>query len=106
MKNTISLKEVHKSLMKNPKFRKAYQTPDIAFEIGFAVTRARIEAGLTQEQLARKAKTKQSGIARLESGRTMPNSAFLYKISKALNKRLEISFVKINKTWKKKSKTK
>ena len=84
--------------MKDPKFRKAYQTPDIAFEIGFAVTRARIEAGLTQEQLARKAKTKQSGIARLESGTTMPNSAFLYKISKALNKRLEIKFVKITKT--------
>lgn len=58
----------------------------------FAVLRARIEKGLTQQELARKIGTKQSVISRLESGRANPSIMFLKRLAQALNTHLEIRF--------------
>lgn len=59
----------------------------------FALIRARIEKGLTQEDLAKRIGTKQSVISRLESGKRNPSIAFLQKLAQALNSYLEIKFV-------------
>jgi ribosome-binding protein aMBF1 (putative translation factor) len=59
----------------------------------FAILRARIEKGLSQNELARRIGTKQSVISRLESGRANPSINFLRKLAQALNFRLEINFV-------------
>lgn len=78
-----------KEALKDPRFRAEYdkQQPE------FALIRARIEKGLTQEELAKKIGTKQSVISRLESGRANPSVAFLKKLAQALNSHLEIKFV-------------
>jgi transcriptional regulator with XRE-family HTH domain len=51
---------------------------------------ARVRAGLTQEQLARRMGTKQSAIARLESGRILPTIPTLKKMAEATESRLVV----------------
>ena len=78
-----------REVLKNPKIRAEYNR----LQPEFALLRARIEKGLTQEELARKIGTKQSVISRLESGRANPSVAFLKKLAQALNSDLEIKFI-------------
>jgi DNA-binding XRE family transcriptional regulator len=53
----------------------------------------RIKEHLTQEDLAEKMGTHQSAISRLENGNYNPSVDFLYRIAKALNRKVEIKFV-------------
>lgn len=53
---------------------------------------ARTRAGLTQEQLAKRMRTTQSVIARLEGGRVRPSTKTLERIARATGTRLRISF--------------
>lgn len=78
-----------KEALKDLSFRAEYekQQPE------FALIRARIEKGLTQEELAKKIGTKQSVISRLESGKANPSLAFLKRLAGALNSYLEIKFI-------------
>ena len=52
---------------------------------------ARIKRKMTQADVAQKVGTKQSAIARLESGEYNPTVAFLGKVADALDMRLAIS---------------
>lgn len=52
----------------------------------------RIKEGLTQAELARRVGTKQSAIARLESGSYNPTIGFLQKVAHAMGKQLTVSF--------------
>lgn len=81
-----------KELMKNPAFRKEYEATRLEFEIARAVIRARIEKGLTQAQLAKKVKTRQSVISRLERANTTPSLSFLKRLASALNASLHVQF--------------
>ena len=75
-----------KELLKDGKFRKEYyRKDDLAFEISEMIIKARIKRGMTQEELAKKVKTKQSSIARLENGNSLPSIKFLQKIAKAFD---------------------
>ncbi len=58
---------------------------------GDLIREARRAAGLTQAQLASRANTTQSAIARLESGRTSPTVANLDRVLRAAGRRLELS---------------
>jgi DNA-binding XRE family transcriptional regulator len=62
-------------------------------EPGYQIARLRIARGLTQTQLAQKVGTKQPSIARLEKGESTPSLAFLEKLAKALDARLEVRIV-------------
>jgi len=56
--------------------------------------KARIDKGLSQKELAELVDTTQSVISRLESSDDPnPNLSTIFKISKALDKTLDISFV-------------
>jgi transcriptional regulator with XRE-family HTH domain len=78
--------------MKEPKYRKAYENLDEEFRLASALIEARARAGLTQEELAQRMKTKQAVIARLESGRAKPSTRTLERIAEATGHRLRISF--------------
>jgi len=54
--------------------------------------KARTRAGLTQEQLAARLETKQSVIARLESGRVKPSTRTHERIAQATGHKLRITF--------------
>jgi transcriptional regulator with XRE-family HTH domain len=78
--------------MKSVEYRKAYEALKPEFNLARAVIDARVTAGLTQEQLAKRMETTQSAIVRLESGRTRPSRQTLERLAAATGTRLKISF--------------
>lgn len=76
---------------RDPDLKKAYDDLELEFSIVEQVIRKRLEKGLSQKQLAEKIGTKQSAISRLEGGNSNPSVAFLEKIAKALDSKLQIS---------------
>ena len=81
-----------KILMKDPAVRKAWEETRIEREIAHALIRARIEKRLTQAQLAKKLKTRQSVISRVESGKTTPSLSFLKRLASVLDTSLSVQF--------------
>lgn len=65
---------------------------DLAFSIGEMVINARIQKGYTQEKLAKKCKTSQPAIARLESSDKLPSLTFLKRVMDAMGMDLLIAF--------------
>ena len=86
------VKDLHQKWMNSVEYRKAYEALTPEFELARAVIDARVTAGLTQEQLAKRMETTQSVIARLESGRTRPSTQTLERLAAATGTRLRISF--------------
>ena len=88
----VSADALHIKWMKEPRYRKAYDDLEDEFRLASIMIEARARAGLTQEQLAARLKTKQTVIARLESGRVKPSTRTLERIARATGHRLRISF--------------
>ena len=86
------LKDLKTRLLKNPEVRKEYDALEEEFALMAEVAKARTRAGLTQAQLAKRMKTTQSTVARLESGRGRPSTRTLARFAKATGHRLKISF--------------
>ena len=86
------VRKLHRKWLKNSEYRFAYETLAPEFELARAVIKARVQAGLTQEQLAERMDTSQSVIARLESGRVRPSTHTLERLAAATGTRLRISF--------------
>jgi transcriptional regulator with XRE-family HTH domain len=78
--------------MKDSSYRRSHEALAPEFALARAVIHARVQAGLTQEQLAKRMDTTQSVIARLESGRTRPSTQTLERLAAATGTRLKISF--------------
>lgn len=87
-----TLNALRKKWMKDPAFRREYDALEEEFALMLEVARARQRAGLSQAQLAKRMKTTQSTIARLESGRGKPSTRTLARFAKATGHRLKISF--------------
>ncbi len=87
-----TLDELHKTWLKRPGYKRAYDALEHEFSIASAMIKARTRAGLTQEQLARRMHTTQTAIARLESGRVKPSTRTLERYADATGMRLRITF--------------
>ncbi len=90
----MTFEEHKKILLKNPQFRKIYEETRLEREVARSLIRARIERRLTQAQLAKKLKTKQSVISRVESGQTTPSLSFLKRLAAVLGLSLKVEFTK------------
>jgi transcriptional regulator with XRE-family HTH domain len=84
--------DLHKKWMKDRKYKRAYEALEEEFVLASAVIDARNRAGLTQQELARKMRTTQPVIARLESGRVRPSMRTLERLAAATGLRLLIKF--------------
>jgi DNA-binding XRE family transcriptional regulator len=78
-----SITTLKKKWLKDPKISKAFEDMEPEFEVAHALIAARVEAGLTQEEVAKRMGTTQSVVARLEGGRTLPSLKSLYRYAKA-----------------------
>jgi len=85
--------DLKKKWMKNPKFRQAYETLEPEYQIARAVITARHKKGMTQAELAEKAGTKQSAIARLENMQSPPSTRNMGRIADALGLRWDFKLV-------------
>jgi ribosome-binding protein aMBF1 (putative translation factor) len=88
----IRVDDRHKNWMKDPKYRREYEALDEEFSLVAALIEARTRAGLTQEQVARRMKTTQAVIARLEGGGSRPSTRTLERFAAATGSRLKIMF--------------
>jgi ribosome-binding protein aMBF1 (putative translation factor) len=88
----IPVEEVAKEWMKRPEFVAAYDALDDEFAVASALIKARGDAAMTQEQVAKAMGTTQAVVARLEGGNTMPSTRTLERFAKATHTRLRISF--------------
>jgi transcriptional regulator with XRE-family HTH domain len=70
------------SVKKNP--RAAYNTAELAVDVGTNIFAARTKKGWTQKRLAQRLKTLQPSIARVENGNALPSLNLLLRIAKAL----------------------
>jgi len=95
MKNYITLDEaINEELKKHPELREAYQEELLINAISRMVVEMRRNAHLTQMELAERAETSQSVIARLESGKDsrMPSLGLLTRVASAAHAKLKINF--------------
>ena len=92
------LRDLHKKWMKDPEYRREYDALEEEFALILEVAKARQRAGLSQAELAKRMKTTQSTIARLENGRSLPSTRTLGRFAKATGHRLKISFEPLKKT--------
>jgi ribosome-binding protein aMBF1 (putative translation factor) len=86
------IRDLHKTWLKEPNYRREYDLLEEEFALAAAVAKARRRAGLSQAELARRMKTTQSTVAKLESGRGRPSTRTLTRFAKATGHRLRISF--------------
>ena len=87
-----SWRVLKKQWLKDPVFKKEYDKLEARYALIDKVIEARIKRKITQAQLAKKAGTKQSAIARLESGNINPSLNFMEKIATGLGMKLNIEF--------------
>ena len=81
-------------MLSDPEIRMHYEQEKAKTQIAHTVKAARIRAGLTQAQLAKKIGTTQSVIARLESGtdRRTPSLELLARIASACDAEMQLGF--------------
>jgi ribosome-binding protein aMBF1 (putative translation factor) len=87
---TIPLEELKARLLANPEVRKEYDALAPEFEFSAELLRARLRAGLSQTELAKRMNTSQSAIARLESGQTLPSTKTLLRFAEATGSKLHL----------------
>lgn len=83
-------KYVKKRKKKDPAFAKGFDAGYEQFKIGVMLKQAREDAGLTQEQLARKLRTKKTAISRIENHAEDIKLSTLEKFATALGKHLRV----------------
>ena len=92
MKRFDEWEKLKKELLRDPEVKREYDRLGPEFAIISQLIELRAKKKLTQKALAKKLGTKQSAIARLESGRANPTLEFMQKTAEALDKKLVISF--------------
>ncbi len=76
---------------RDPEFAENYDAGYQEFKLGVLLRQAREEAGLTQEELARRINTKKTSISRIENHAEDIKLSTLEKFATALGKRLSVT---------------
>lgn len=84
---TKRLQTIRKKMLADSEVRRAYDALAEEFDLARELIAARVRAGLTQAEVAKRMGTTQSVIARLESGAQMPSVNTLLKFAKATRSR-------------------
>lgn len=79
-----------KELLRNKKVAEEYKRLRPRYQLISQLMEARIRKGITQKELAKRIGTKQSAIARVESGNANPSIDFLERLLKGLGSELVI----------------
>jgi HTH-type transcriptional regulator/antitoxin HipB len=83
----------NKRVKKDPAFWKDYDKRFETFKLGVLLKQARIEAGMTQEQIAQQLHTTKSVISRMENHATDIRLSTLEKFAKAVGRQIHVALV-------------
>ena len=86
------ISEYDKEWFKDPAFVKEYNKLEAEYRVAKAVIELRLKLKKTQKEFAKKLKTTQSAISRLENGEISPTIRFLSKIATTFGRTLVIRF--------------
>ena len=86
------ISELHRRWSKDTDYTSAYDALEAEFDLARTLIEARTAAGLSQSQLARRMKTSQSYIARIEGGKVRPSTSALERFAQATRTKLRIVF--------------
>ena len=81
----MNWKEVKKELLRDPRVAEAYEALEPEYQLARSILTQRLAKGLSQRQLAARARTKQPVISRLESGAAKPSLRLLERVAEALD---------------------
>jgi ribosome-binding protein aMBF1 (putative translation factor) len=94
IEKAVDFQEYLAEKLKNPRFKKYYDEYGKQLEIAYQILQLRKQKKMTQAELAKKIGTKQSDIARMESGQQNFTTDTLQKIASTFKRDLKIEFVK------------
>lgn len=89
----MEFKELKKKLLEDPATAQAYQESEGEYQAMRALQLARIEEGITQQELSKAAQVPQKTISKIESGSVNTTVNTLAKIARGLGKHIKIEFV-------------
>ncbi len=83
-----------KRKLRNPRFKRAYARYELSAKLAAQISLLRRKRGMTQAQLARRIKSSQEVISRLESAaRASVTIQTLERLARAFDKRIDIRFI-------------
>lgn len=88
----MNWKTYEKKLLKNKEFRRIAEESEPEYQLARSLIAARIKKRLTQSEIARRARTNQASVSRLETGSAKPSMPFLERIAAAMGARLMVRF--------------
>ncbi len=83
-------KFINEQKISDPEFNKGFEEVYKNFKIGVLLRQARVDAGLTQDDIAQKLRTKKSAISRIENHAEDIRLSTLHKYAGALGKSLHV----------------
>ncbi|OGY22957.1 MAG: hypothetical protein A2172_03425 [Candidatus Woykebacteria bacterium RBG_13_40_15] len=90
--NFTTYEQFKKKLLAKPGVRKEYDDLQPEFEIVKAIVEARIKKKISQEELAKRMKTGQAVISRLETATASPSLSQIRKLADALDLKVHLHF--------------
>jgi DNA-binding XRE family transcriptional regulator len=90
-RTALSFESWKRKQLRNPAVKAEYDRLGPQFELAAELIGARAKAGLTQAQVARRMRTSQSAVARMESGDRLPSTSSLLKYARAVGRDLKIA---------------
>jgi len=93
MSQRLDWQELRSRRMAEPGAADAYDAARLAFELGRRVRELRVQQGLNQTELARRAGMTQPAVARFEAGGTVPMLPVLERLARSLGAELTVRLV-------------
>lgn len=81
-----------KDRLKNPKFKKAWEEVEVEYLLARQLIEKRLAKKTSQRELAKKLKTTQAVISRIETMRANPSLSLLKRIAHIFNSKLILQF--------------
>ena len=94
IQRAVDFQEYLAEKLRNPKFKKYYNEYGKQLEIAYQILKLRKQKRMSQAELARKIGTKQSNVARMETGQQNFTTDTLQKVASVFKRDLKIEFVK------------
>lgn len=78
-------------MQQDPEFWSGYEDRFETFKLGVLLKQARLEAGLTQEEIAKRLKTTKSVVSRMENHATDIRLSTLEKFADAVGRKIDVA---------------
>lgn len=78
-------------LLSEPDVLKEYEAHKTEYEVAMSLIKARLASNMTQADVAKRMRTSQAQIARLESGHHFPSIHSIHKYAQAVNRKIFLS---------------